>query len=377
MLKMRAAVLREQGAASPYAVSRPLSIEEVSLDPPGFGEVLIKVAAAGLCHSDLSSIEGVRSRKLPSVPGHEASGVVVEVGQGVKGLQVGDHVISSVVSNCGDCRFCSRGRATLCLGVADARKNGVLPSGGKRLHIGGEYLYHWSGLSVFAEYAVVSDSSLVKIDKDIPLEDAALVSCAVMTGTGAVFKAGGVTPGMVVGIVGMGGVGMSALLASVAARAQRIVAVDMNPEKLELAARLGATDTILASEEGVTQRVLAMTNGGCDVVIETAGTIPAFKLAYSLCARGGTTVAVGLPRASAEFSYLQGTLVSEERRIVGSYMGSGDPAKDIPEILDLYRRGKLPFEKLKTRTIGFGEINEAFDDLAQGRTLRTILDPSL
>jgi alcohol dehydrogenase len=376
MLKMRAAVLREQGIPAPYASSQPLTIEEVTLDPPQFGEVLIKVEMAGLCHSDLSSIEGNRPRKLPSVPGHEAAGIVVEVGPGVIGLVPGDHVISSVVSKCGTCRFCQIGRATLCNSVSDARKNGILATGGSRLHLGNERLYHWSGLSVFAEFAVVAEGSLVKIDKDIPLDDAALVSCAVMTGTGAIFNAAKVTPGSTVGIVGMGGVGMSALLAALASGAERVVAVDINPEKLSIAAALGATDTFHAGHEDVANDILERTNGGCDSVIETAGSIAAFKLAYAISARGGTTVAVGLPHPSAEFNYLQSTLVSDERRIIGSYMGSGDPSRDIPTILDLYRSGKLPFQKLKTRVVGFDDLNEAFDELAQGKALRNMLKPS-
>jgi len=376
MLKMRAAVLREQGLPFPYARSRPLSIEEVMLDPPGPDEVLIRIAAAGLCHSDLSSIEGIRPRKLPSVPGHEASGIVMELGHGITKLKPGDHVVSTVVSNCGHCRYCNHGRATLCTSVAEPRKNGTLSTGSKRLHIGDEYLYHWSGLSVFAEYAVVAESSLVKIDNDIPLEDAALVSCAVMTGTGAVFKAAKVTPDMSVGIVGMGGVGMSALLAAVAVGAKRIVALDTNPDKLKLAASFGATDTYLVGQDDITGQVLTDTNGGLDAVIETAGSIAAFTTAYSICARGGTAVAIGLPRPTAEFTYLQGQLVSEERRIIGSYMGSGDPSVDVPHIFNLYRNGKLPFHKLKTGVIGFDGLNAAFDDLASGKALRTMLRPN-
>jgi alcohol dehydrogenase len=374
-MKVRAAVLYEQGLPRPYATSQPLKIEDVTLDHPGEGEVLIEVAVAGLCHSDLSSIEGLRPRRLPSVPGHEAAGIVREVGPGVRGLAKGDHVVSSVVSNCGHCRFCSRGRATLCTSVAEPRKLGILASGAKRLSLGGEYLFHWSGLSVFAECAVVMASSLVRIEKDIPLEDAALVSCAVMTGTGAIFNTARVSPGDWVAVVGLGGVGMSALLAAVAAGAGRIVAIDTNPAKLAIAESFGATDVFAATDPDCPAKVVAATDGGCDYVIETAGSIAAMKTAYAITARGGTTVAIGLPHPSSEFSYLQGALVSDERRIVGSYMGGGSPTRDIPRILDLYRVGKLPFDKLKSRVLGFAQLNEGFDELAEGAVLRNLLKP--
>ncbi|OZI70956.1 zinc-binding dehydrogenase [Bordetella genomosp. 12] len=374
-MKVRAAVLYEQGLPRPYAVSQPLKIEQVTLEPPGEGEVLIEIAAAGLCHSDLSAIEGLRPRKLPSVPGHEAAGIVVEVGPGVRDLKKGDHVVSSVVSSCGGCPFCARGRLTLCTSVAEPRKNGTLANGGRRLRLGSELLYHWSGLSVFAEHAVVMAASLVRVEKDIPLEDAALVSCAVMTGTGAIFNTARVEPGDTVGIVGLGGVGMSALLAAVAAGASRIIAIDTNPAKLEIAKRFGATDVFSATQEGCVELVQAATAGGCDHVIETAGSVPAMKTAYGITARGGTTVAVGLPHPSAEFSYPQGALVSDERRIVGSYMGGGSPLRDIPRILSLYRQGKLPFEKLRSNVVGFDQINEGFDQLADGAVLRNMLKP--
>ena len=375
-MKVRAAVLYEQGLPRPYATSQPLKIEEITLDPPGEGEVLIEIAAAGLCHSDLSAIEGLRPRKLPSVPGHEASGVVVEVGPGVRDLVKGDHVVSSVVSNCGGCPFCARGRMTLCTSVGGPRKNGTLANGNKRLRLGSNYLYHWSGLSVFAQHAVVMASSLVRIDKDIPLEDAALVSCAVMTGTGAVFNTANVSPGDTVAVVGLGGVGMSALLAATAAGASRVVAIDTNPAKLEIAKRFGATDTFSALEEGCVEQVVAATRGGCDYVIETAGSIPAMQTAYDVTSRGGMTVAVGLPHPSSQFSYPQGALVSDERRIVGSYMGGGSPMRDIPRILNLYRSGKLPFDKLKSNVVGFEQINQGFDELADGAVLRNMLKPN-
>ena len=374
-MKIRAAVLYEQGLPKPYAQSRPLRIEEVSLDGPQEGEVLVEIAAAGLCHSDLSGIEGLRPWKVPSVPGHEAAGIVREVGPGVRHLQPGDHVVTNVVSNCGVCDYCARGRATLCGSVSLPRQSGALASGGRRLRIGDDYLFHWSGISAFAECAVVMESSLVKIDKDIPLEDAALVSCAVMTGAGAIFNAAKVEPGDRVAIVGLGGVGMSALLAAVSAGASVVAAIDTNPAKLQTAQALGATHVFNATDTDCVEQVRLAFNGGCDVAVETAGSDAAMRTAYAITARGGTTVAVGLPHPGAQFAFPQGAHVAEERRVVGSFMGSGTPMRDIPRILSMYRAGKLPFDKLKSNRLRFEDLNTGFDQLAEGLVLRNILLP--
>lgn len=374
-MKIKAAVLYEQGLPKPYANSLPLKIEEVTLDGPQEGEVLVEIVAAGLCHSDLSGIEGLRPWKLPSVPGHEAAGVVLEVGSGVRHLKRGDHVVTNVVSSCGACNYCARGRATLCNSVSVPRQSGALSNGARRLRIGDEYLYHWSGISAFAECAVVMESSLVKIDKDIPLEDAALVSCAVMTGAGAIFNAAKVEPGDRVAIVGLGGVGMSALLAAVSAGASLIAAIDTNPSKLQTAKAMGATHVFNATDVDCIEQVRMAFNGGCDVAVETAGSEAAMRTAYAVTARGGTTVAVGLPHPGAQFAFPQGAHVAEERRVIGSFMGSGTPMRDIPRILDMYRAGKLPFDKLKSNRLSFDELNIGFDQLAEGTVLRNILIP--
>jgi len=374
-MKMTAAVLRTQGLPRPYATSQPMTIEQVDLDPPGPGEVLYQIIGAGLCHSDLSTIENLRPRKLPSIPGHEAAGIVTEVGPGVTALKPGDHVVSVFVSSCGDCRYCNNARPNLCMSSFSARAEGTLTSGARRLKLNGEVLYHYSGLSVFAQYAVVMENALIRIDDDVPLEDAAIFGCAVVTGVGAVLNTAQVPPGGQMAVVGLGGVGMNALLGGVVAGAERIVAIDINPEKLRIARELGATDTFLAGNEDVVAEVKQATGGGLDYVIETAGSIPAMALAYAVTARGGMVVSAGLPASTAQFSYLHGALVSDEKSIRGSYMGSCVPRRDIPRFINLYKRGKLPVQKLRSGFIGFEQINEGFDKLADGSVLRQVLRP--
>ncbi len=374
-MKMKAAVLREQGKPRPYAQSMPMTIETVDLGPPGPGEVLYKIIGAGLCHSDLSTIDNLRPRRLPTIPGHEAAGIVEEVGPDVTNLKAGDHVVSMFVSACGDCRYCNNGRPNLCQSSSKARTEGTLTSGARRLSLNGEPLHHYSGLSVFAQYAVVSQNALIRIPDEVPLEDATIFGCAVVTGVGAVLNTAQVPVGGHMAVVGLGGVGMNALLGGVVAGAERIVAVDLNADKLRLARELGATDTFLAGNADVVEEIRAATGGGLDYVIETAGAIPAMNLAYGITARGGMVVSAGLPATNASFSYLHTALVSDEKSIRGSYMGSCVPKRDIPRYIGLYQRGKLPVHKLRSSTITFDQINAGFDLLAEGAVLRQVLLP--
>ena len=376
-MRMQAAIMFEQGLPRPYAESQPLVVEEVELEPPGPGELLIEIAAAGLCHSDLSAIEGVRPRPLPIVIGHEGAGIVREVGEGVTDLALGDYVVTVFVTSCGHCRWCVRGRPNICPSGFAARSAGTLVSGAKRIRrLDGGAVNHGSGLSLFAQYAVVSRRAAVKIDADIPLEDAAIFGCAVMTGAGAVLNTAGLQAGDAVAVVGLGGVGMNALFAAVAGGAERVVAVDANPEKLGLARRWGATDTFLATEPDCAEQVREATGGGLDTVIETAGTIRAMDLAFAITARGGKVVSAGLPASGATFSYVHAQMVSDEKSILGSYMGSCVPERDIPRFLGLYRRGKLPVEQVKSGFLRLDEINAGFDRLADGAVLRQVLRPN-
>ena len=375
-MRMKAAILREQGRPRPYARSIALSIEEVDLLPPGPGELLIEVAAAGLCHSDLSAIEGIRPRPLPVIIGHEGAGIVREVGAGGSDLAPGDHVITVFAASCGTCRYCVNGRPNLCPAGNAARAAGTLRAGTRRLFQDGKPINHGSGLSLFAQFAVIDRRSAVKIDQDIPLDDAAIFGCAVMTGAGAVINTAGLKAGEHIGIVGLGGVGMNALFAAVSAGAGRIVAVDASAEKLALARQWGATDTFLATDPDCAEQVREATGGGLDKVVEAAGAMKAVELAYAITGHGGCLVCAGLPDSKQRFSYLHADLVSSEREIRGSYMGSCVAERDIPRLLGLYRRGKLPVDRLKSGYLPLEDINAGFDRLADGTVLRQILRPN-
>ncbi|MDX1431148.1 MAG: zinc-dependent alcohol dehydrogenase family protein [Gammaproteobacteria bacterium] len=374
-MKMRAAVLYEQGKPRPFAESRPLVVETVDLDPPGPDEVLVELRAAGLCHSDLSSIDGVRKRDMPMVPGHEAAGIVREVGAGVVEAVPGDHVVMSFVSTCGHCEPCRSGRPNLCDSHWQARNTGALLSGARRLRLGSRFLNHASGISAFAEYAVVSRHAVIPIDVDIPFEDAALFGCAVMTGVGAVVNTAGVAPGCSVAVVGLGGVGLSAMLGAMLAGARRVIAVDVNAAKLGLARQLGATDVFDAGDEDCAAAVREATGGGVDFAFEMAGAVPAMELAYATLRRGGTVVSAGLSDHRLSFSVPHAAMVSDEKTIKGSYMGSCVPRRDVPRFLALYRDGRLPVDRLRSGNIGLEDLNAGFDRLADGDAIRQILTP--
>ncbi len=374
-MRIRAAVLESMGAPRPYATSRPLRVQEVELDGPGPGEVLVRIAAAGLCHSDLSVMNGDRPRPLPMVLGHEAAGVVEAVGPGVEDLRTGDHVVLVFVPACGQCLPCLEGRPALCEPGAAANTAGTLLSGVRRLHRGEEVLHHHVGVSAFATHATVSRRSLVKIDPELPLEEAALFGCAVLTGAGAVINTARVRPGESVAVVGLGGVGLCALLAAVASGAREVVAVDLLPEKLAFARQLGATATFDARDERVVEAIREHTRGGVDHALELAGSARALELAWAITRRGGTTVTAGLPHPAARLPVPIVQLVAEERRLLGSYIGTAVPARDVPRLIDLYRRGRLPIDRLVSGRLRLDQINEGFDRLADGTAIRQILLP--
>ena len=296
-IQTRAAVLRAMGAARPYADSRPLAIETVTLDPPGAGEVLVAVKAAGLCHSDLSVINGDRPRPLPMALGHEAAGVVEAVGQGVTDLEIGDHVVMVFMPSCGHCQPCAGGRPALCEPGAAANGRGELLGGGVRLHDAEGDLHHHLGCSAFADRAVVSRRSLVKVPADLPFEQAALFGCAVLTGVGAVVNTAQVRAGQSVAVVGLGGVGLASVLGALACGASPVVAVDLSEDKLALARSLGPVLTVNAADPDAVEQVRALTGGGAEVVLEMAGSVRALDAAWRMTRRGGTTITAGLPPA--------------------------------------------------------------------------------
>ncbi len=374
-MKTRAAVLYEMQLPKPYENSRPLKIETLDLDGPQWGEVLIQIKATGLCHSDLSVINGSRPRGLPLALGHEAAGIVMETEPGVTDLKPGDHVVCAFVPSCGHCLPCQEGRPALCEAGAYANGQGTLLGGGRRLHKEGAEVHHHLGVSGFAEYAVVSRHSLTMVSSDVPMEKVAIFGCAVMTGVGAVVNTARMPFGSTVAVVGLGGVGLSALLGAIAAGASRVIAVDINPDKLAFAKELGATDVFDSRDPEVVDLVRSSTGGGLEYVFETAGAVPAMEIAYGMTKRGGTTVTTGLPHPEAKFSFPQVTLTVEEKTIKGSYVGSCIPARDIPRFINLYQQGKLPVDRLLTDVLPLEQINEGFDRLERGDVCRLAVTP--
>lgn len=373
-MKVRAAVLRATGLPAPYAQSRPLAIETVELAEPGIGELRVRVLAAGLCHSDLSVIDGSRPRPLPMVLGHEAVGEIIDVGPGVEGFATGDRVVFSFVPSCGHCAPCASGRPVLCEPGAAANASGALLGGHHRWRDdAGRELQHHLGVSCFSECTVVSARSAVRIDADLAPEIAALFGCAVMTGVGAAINTAGIRAGESVAVFGLGGVGLAALLGAQAASAYPLIAVDVQPAKLALARELGASHCIDARDGDAAAAVREITGGGVHHAIEAAGNERVLAQAYAATRRGGTTITVGLPSPERMFSVPAVSLVAEERCVRGSYMGSAVPSRDIPRYIALHRAGRLPVERLLTHTLSLDEINIGFDRLARGEAIRQVV----
>jgi alcohol dehydrogenase len=372
-VKVRAAILEAMGASLPYAQSKPLKIAEVELRAPGPGEVLVRMGAAGLCHSDLSVINGDRPRPTPMALGHEAAGVVEALGSGVDDLVKGDHVVLIFIPSCGHCAPCAEGRPALCEPGAAANTAGTLMSGERRIFRDGKPIHHHMGCSAFAEAAVVSRRSVVKIDRELPLEEAALFGCAVLTGVGAVVNTGQVRAGASVAVVGLGGVGLASVLGAVASGARHIVAVDLSDDKLALASTLGATHTFNAADADIVAKVKEATKGGVDYAIEMAGSTRAFETAYRITRRGGTTITAGLPPPAATWAMPSTHLVAEERTIKGSYIGTCVPSRDLPRYVELYRTGRMPVNKLMSGRLKLDDINTGFDLLHEGKAVRQVV----
>jgi Zn-dependent alcohol dehydrogenase len=386
-MKTKAAVLYEMGLGRPYAETLPLVVDEITLAAPGAGEVLVEIAAAGLCHSDLSVVDGSRPRVMPMVLGHEASGIVREVGptgltgsggQGVAEFVPGDHVVFSWVPICGRCRLCITGRGALCEPGGSANIAGTLLNGARRFTDSrsqpAQACNHHLGVSAFSQFTVAAQESLVKIDDTLPLDVAALFGCAVMTGVGAVLNTARVEPGSSVAIFGMGGVGLSAVIGARAAGTYPIIAVDRVADKLELARELGATHTINAVDDDPVAAIKEIGGGGVEYAFESVGNATVLIQAYESTRRGGSTITVGLPAPDKMFSVPALGIVAEERTIKGSYMGSCIPRRDIPRYIGMYQAGILPVDKLQTHTLPLEEINVGFDRLAQAQAVRQIID---
>jgi S-(hydroxymethyl)glutathione dehydrogenase/alcohol dehydrogenase len=361
--KAQAAICRE--------LNRAIVVEEIAVASPGRGEVLVKLGACGVCHSDLSAINGTIALPLPLVLGHEGAGTVEEVGEGVSELARGDHVVFSFIYMCGKCRFCVAGRPVLCLEQGKAL---TTPLAGKhRTHdAAGKPLNIFSGCGAMAEYATVSAENLIRVDPKIPLDCAALVGCGVTTGVGAVFNTAKVAPGSSVAVFGCGGVGLSVIQGARIAGAEKIIALDTLQPKLEMAKKFGATDTILFTEDP-TKALKKMTSGGPDYAFECVGSGELAGTAYRAIRRGGLAVVVGVAKPSDSTSLRTMTLPFEEKTITGSYFGSCVPRVDFPRMLALYLAGQLKLEELITRRYSIAEAPQAFADLESGRNARGVV----
>ncbi len=378
-MRISSAVLRAVGATRPYTESMPLAVEELELSGPGRGELLVRIEAAGVCHSDLSVVTGQRPRPLPMALGHEAAGVVLEVGDDVHDVVPGDHVVLVFVPSCGSCDHCRAGRPALCTVGGAASARGELLSGGSRLRAigdgdleGTELVNHHLGVSAFAEHAVVDRASAVVIDADVPFDVAAVLGCALLTGFGAVQNTAGVRAGETVTVIGLGGVGQAAVLGAVAADASMVLAVDPVEHKRQLALELGASHACAPADAAA---LLETLGGGTRWVFEAVGAAAVLEQAFSLTGRGGTTVSIGLPPPQAMIALPALAFAGEGKTITGSYMGSAVPRRDIPAMVRRWRSGALPVEKLVTGVLPLGSINAAFEQLADGQAVRQLIHP--
>lgn len=365
-MKAKAAILHEVG--------QRLDLREVEVLPPLAGEVLIRMAAGGVCHSDLHVMTGHLPAPLPAILGHEGSGIVAEVGAGVTTVKPGDHVIPLWRLSCGECEYCTGGRPALCPQGTEIRMTGRLSDGTSRFRLDGKEIKHFAGVSSFAEYSVVPEKAVLKIPEDLPLPKAALLGCAVITGVGAAINAARVRPGSSVAVFGTGGVGLNVVQGAAMAGAEKIIAVDLLESKLDYARKFGATHTVNASTGDPVAQIRTLTGGrGVDYAFEVIGFPTTMRQAYDALAKRGMAVIVGITPTSAEVSVPSLSLVYEERTLAGSLYGSARPKVDIPKLIDLYRAGKLKLDELLTRTYPFEQINEAYRALERGEVARSVV----
>jgi S-(hydroxymethyl)glutathione dehydrogenase/alcohol dehydrogenase len=365
-MKSRAAVLFEAG--------QKLEVREVDVQDPGPGEVRIQMVAGGVCHSDLHVMTGHLKAPLPAILGHEGAGIVADVGAGVTSLQPGDHVIPLWRLSCGECEYCTGGRPALCAAGTEIRWTGRLQDGTSRFKLDGQEIKHFAGVSSFSNYTVVPEKAILKIPDDLPLELAALLGCAVITGWGAVINAAQVRPGRTVAVFGTGGVGINVVQGAVLAGAEKIIAVDLLESRLKHAKDFGATHVVNPIDGDPVEQIRDLTGGrGVDYSFEVVGLPATMRQAYDCLAKRGVAMVVGITPTTAEVTIPSLSLVYDERVLTGSLYGSAAPKTDIPRMIDLYRAGSLKLDELLSRSYPIEEINQAYDALQSGETLRSVV----
>lgn len=365
-------------AAVLHQGQRHLSVEEVDVLPPGPGEVQVRVHAAGVCHSDLHVIKGDLPMPTPIIPGHEGSGVVEALGPGVTSLEVGDHVLPMWRMSCGRCEYCLTGRPALCDVGTKMRFTGLMPDGETRFRSKtGESIRHYAGISTFSQLSTIPEAALVKMPKDFSMEKGALISCGVITGFGAVFNTAQVRVGTHVAVFGCGGIGLNIVQSARLAGASKIIAVDRVASKLDYARTFGATAVVNSAESDPVQAILDLTGGvGVDYAFEAIGLPEPIEQAYDSTRKGGTCVVAGIAPKEARARINVNALVYAEKTLKGTIYGSTRPRIDLLKLIDLHEQGKLELESLLTRTYPLSQINEAYEDLEQGKVARSLILPN-
>lgn len=363
-------------AAVAWGPGQPLSIEEVEVSLPKAGEVLVRISATGVCHTDMFTLSGDDPEGIfPCILGHEGGGIVEMVGEGVTSVSVGDHVIPLYTPECGECKFCKSGKTNLCQKIRETQGKGLMPDGTTRFHKDGQPIYHYMGCSTFSEYTVLPEISLAKIDKEAPLEEVCLLGCGVTTGMGAVLKTAKVQKGDTVAVFGLGGIGLSAIIGAVMAGASRIIGIDINESKFDLAKKLGATDCINPQnfEKPIQEVIIEMTDGGVDFSFECIGNVHVMRSALECCHKGwGESVIIGVAGAGQEIATRPFQLVTG-RVWRGSAFGGVKGRSELPEIVEQYMRGEFPLNDFITHTMPLAQINDAFDLMHKGESIRTVI----
>ncbi|RRJ84100.1 S-(hydroxymethyl)glutathione dehydrogenase/class III alcohol dehydrogenase [Aestuariirhabdus litorea] len=368
MIKSRAAVA--------WGPNQPLTIEEVEVMPPQTGEVLVRIVASGVCHTDAFTLSGEDPEAVwPAILGHEGGGIVEQVGEGVTSVAVGDHVIPLYTPECGECKFCRSGKTNLCQKIRATQGQGLMPDGTTRFSLNGQPIYHYMGCSTFSEYTVLPEISLAKVNPSAPLEEVCLLGCGVTTGMGAVLKTAKVEEGASVAIFGLGGIGLSAVIGAVMAKAGRIIAIDLNPRKFELARKLGATDCINPAEydKPIQEVIVELTDGGVDYSFECIGNVNVMRSALECCHKGwGESVIIGVAGAGQEISTRPFQLVTG-RVWRGTAFGGVKGRSELPGIVEQYLKGEFKLDDFITHTLGLEQVNEAFDLMHRGESIRTVI----